>query len=1805
MRSWCVFLVSCTMFAQVSVREASTTTHLDAGRTMVSLAVTNSSGSPVQAVLRLEWMNPEGMPDTKVRRTVQLNPGGSNIEIPLPLHPAGDLLVERLYYQVSPGEQNYNAFRPQQGILSLPDIAGYAFTLSVVTTDFPRRGRLYPIHVFAAHAITHKAVSGVEVRSGTVAAMTDRDGMAVLRIPISEGPGGNNTVTVEGKLGDYMQSRDVSMLPKPDVVNIYTDKPLYQPGQTIHIRFLALSSAGPVEANVEHEIRILDENEDVMFATKATTSRFGIASADWTVPPNAKSGHYTIDVQRDGLDGFFTYEVEIRRYELPSFRVSAKPTRAYYLTEQKADIDIAAEYLFGKPVEKGAVRVSSEDSDKTIASGSLEAGHFRAIVETGNVPEGIEFSDRHLIAYVTDASTNRTEQRKLDLRVSRFALNLYVAKQEQTEHEEIFYVSTYLPDGEPARAAVKVIADGKTVGEGKANRYGLTRISFPRGDYHSIAVRGTTVNGSAEEPVFVRGNISSSIWLETDRVLYRTDERVRCHITGAAKNAPVLLLAWDADGHTLFSKDLALSNGQADIEIPYEPRFGNQLSIGVVSPALDGSAARAVLFPGKPAFSVRATPSRAIYRPGDTATIRFESSNPAALGVAIVDQSVFERAQSDAMPQRWFSAADEPQLAGIRARDLQSLDPAKINDDLQLVAAVLVPTPAFASEGDELQADTQNAFRLSIDRSLAGIETALDRHYADTLQFPRNEEELESALGAEYTATHDPWMRPWYSEFAIKGPEYVLRIISSGPDKKRGTADDFTGLEVRRKWFTPYEALITQQLRGLSDYPATAGEFKALVHKAGIDFDVLRDPWGSELRIRIDYEQQNRIIRVLSAGPDRKWNTADDFAASEFSGYYFRSANRRIGQIISGWPTFPQNEAEVRTLLQRGGFDFDSLRDPWGRPYSIAFSTQDYWSDGVEVYSYAEYKHPVEERKQIKPVKLHVLVLQIRSAGKDGVPGTYDDFSVAEFRRPVENHAANPALPELKQLPPGHVAGTGTIHGQVCDQSGAAIPNTHVVLNAVYETHTDENGEYDFFAVPPGTYELRMEMRGFQRYDLIDVPVQADRITQANVVLQIGSVMQTVEVAGAKQNAISTPHVREYFPETLFWAPEIITGKDGTVSVQVKLADSVTTWHVAAIASTVDGKITETDTLFKAFQPFLIDLDLPPVLTAGDAISLPVPIRNYTREPEHVKLSAELPPALKWGQGAFETITVASSSSADPILPLQATSSAKEVPVQITAIGQSASDSIKKKVTIHPDGEKHEVLVNDLAGSARPLQFEVPANAITDSVEAQVTFYPSLLSRILGSVRALLTRPYGCAEQTISSTYPNLLFLRALQRTKLDAGDLKSRAEKNLRDGYDRLLNYQGDDGGFSYWGHQDRPDAALTAYAIQFLEEAKGVIPVDPDRLEKARTWLGNNLPENVAVRALQVYSLLRSGSVPDIDTLLGTLARKSAQTSDPYAIAQFALAAMSAGKTELAQSAVAELQKSAKDEQGTVYWDMAINTPFYGWGRSGQIETTALAVSALAQWRETGGKQGAKLDSLIDRAVLFLFRNAGPDGAWPTTQATVRSLDALLSVWNGIEPQAKTTVMISVNNGPGTPVSLGANDAVRGPITVGISRFVHAGAVNQISFSGADDAAIQVQATASWYEPWRHPERARTLEFTAQCGPATLAINEAGTCDVSIGRTSFRGYGMLIANIGLPPGAEVDRGSLTSLVEAGTIDSFEIAPDHVVAYVWPQAADTHFKFGFRPRFAMHAKSAQSMLYDYYNPDEKVVLEPMEFQVH
>ena len=494
----------------------------------------------------------------------------------------------------------------------------------------------------------------------------------------------------------------------------------------------------------------------------------------------------------------------------------------------------------------------------------------------------------------------------------------------------------------------------------------------------------------------------------------------------------------------------------------------------------------------------------------------------------------------------------------------------------------------------------------------------------------------------------------------------------------------------------------------------------------------------------------------------------------------------------------------------------------------------------------------------------------------------------------------------------------------------------------------------------------------------------------------------------------------------------------------------------------------------------------------------------------------------------------------------------------------------------------------------------MPEMAIAGSVQAEVKVYPTILARLFEAVAALLQRPWGCGEQTISSSYPNLLILKAMKQAGNEDKQTEDRARKNLQIGYERLIGYQSDAGGFEYW-HKEQPDAALTAYALQFLKDVKTFVEVDDSRIKKAAQWLEKQPRSDGMVHAYSIQALIESSADEQVLEKLTELA-KNAQLDDPYAMAVFASAAMDAKKPELAESTIHRLSEMAQDEQGAAYWAMHSNTPFHGWGRSGQIEVTGLVLSAFAKWRALPlSSRTIALDPLINRGILFLLRNTDQYGIWGSGQATVRALTALLEV-AGRPDTAEKPVAVAVNGSIVKTLLIRTERTWTGPIILDISGAIRPG-TNEVSLRSADSLPVETQFNVVWYEKWSQPHNAKDFTLETKFSNTTVKVNEPVTCTVRISRPDFRGSGMMIAEVGLPPGVEVDRGSLEATLKQ--VDSYEVAPDHVTFYVWPQASGLEFRFRFRPRFAMRAKMAESVLYDYYNPDERSVLVPGEFIVN
>jgi hypothetical protein len=96
---------------------------------------------------------------------------------------------------------------------------------------------------------------------------------------------------------------------------------------------------------------------------------------------------------------------------------------------------------------------------------------------------------------------------------------------------------------------------------------------------------------------------------------------------------------------------------------------------------------------------------------------------------------------------------------------------------------------------------------------------------------------------------------------------------------------------------------------------------------------------------------------------------------------------------------------------------------------------------------------------------------------------------------------------------------TASITGTVTDPSGAPIPGAKVTATDVqrgteWPTETNPAGFYNLPRLPVGSYNLKIEAKGFQTYLQNSVLLQLNDILRINVQMQIGAVTQTVEVTG-------------------------------------------------------------------------------------------------------------------------------------------------------------------------------------------------------------------------------------------------------------------------------------------------------------------------------------------------------------------------------------------------------------------------------------------------------------------------------------------------------------------------------------------------------------------------------------------------------------------------------------------------------------------------------------------------------------------
>jgi hypothetical protein len=335
----------------------------------------------LHATLVAKILSPDDKLLAEASVSVHLSSTPQRAEVPLtwiPVNGLQDAASSRLLYEVRLEGVSGPAL---SGILSpyalIPDL----FELRFLGLDAVGTGRGYVARVWATRPDSDKPVPGVSLTASfgdededtpkgmKAQARTNSRGEALLMFHLPEMPGAPDDQQVDleirGTRGNFRNSLAATLhYWRRAAVLLSTDKPLYQPDQTLHMRALVLDDQR--HAWAKHPLRFVvhDPDEAVIFSTDAETSRFGIASADWTIPSSQKLGSYRVSADITGdadsreLQG--NQLIRISRYELPTFTVNVVANHPFYLPGQNADLTVSANYMFGKPVLRGHVRIVRE-----------------------------------------------------------------------------------------------------------------------------------------------------------------------------------------------------------------------------------------------------------------------------------------------------------------------------------------------------------------------------------------------------------------------------------------------------------------------------------------------------------------------------------------------------------------------------------------------------------------------------------------------------------------------------------------------------------------------------------------------------------------------------------------------------------------------------------------------------------------------------------------------------------------------------------------------------------------------------------------------------------------------------------------------------------------------------------------------------------------------------------------------------------------------------------------------------------------------------------------------------------------------------------------------------------------------------------------------------------------------------------------------------------------------------------------------------------------------------------------------------
>jgi uncharacterized protein YfaS (alpha-2-macroglobulin family) len=1718
----------------------------------LSVAIPYHSTRPGSGRLVTEILDPEGHILGRTERTVDTAQGDGSWqqvlkpEKPLPFE---DIVWQRLRYRFTYADKGAAAIdgiasvsqilrRPVVHILGQTEyLAGSRAAIRVIVSDANNNDIAEPgmltIDLLVPHENARPLYSGQLNKRGTLEAQ--------FRFPA--GLTGNYQLhfVANTAVGSTEYAQPVELKRKASIL-FTTEKPIYQPGQTIHVRALTLDRANyRADAGRKLTFELEDSRGNKVFKKNTATDSFGIASAEFSLADEVNLGTYHLRaLMDDSAAPSETAELalNVERYVLPKFKVAleftekdGKPRRDYRPGDHVTGT-VRANYFFGKPVDHAEIIVKAESMDVAVfdaasATGKTDSdGTYKFDLTLPAYFAGRPLSQgaaRALIEATVKDSAAHSETRGEPVTISQSQLLLTAVPEGGTliPHldNQVFVLSSY-PDGTPAKTSLTVHVPGARAQQVSTDSGGVGVVRLNPGS----GLDSLTVDANDHRGNRVSGSVSLETRAGTDQILLRTDRAVikagdpiqlKVLSTRARGAAYVDIVK---NGQTVLTRDVELENGHAELSLNATPEMAGTLDIDAYLFGRDAQPVadhRLVFVQPADELKVETTTDAAVYKPGSDATIHFHVTNArgdcvsAALGVQIVDEAVFALAEK------------QPGFAKV-----------------------------FFYLEQEVMKPRYEIHSLSMSNV---VESSGEQH--------------DLAARALFSATEMTRRAKLDTEFGRSLPQ----------DKYEEYAQRY------RAAFVQQVNHLTATLgEGLSSHPSHQEVFSKIDRLNSTPDQMPLDSWNTPFRIESTYwnEGSNSFYLVRSAGPDRQFNSADDLTI------YIQDHS---GSIIRQPHVQPGRDSLLNLEIEhdRGPFNgraeiTGTVTDPSGAVIPGATISVRMISNNQGRTAHAD------------------------ATGRFNFAGLPTGFYEAEISSPgfvvlSRNFALQPRDRAVLSatLAVGNVTDTVTVMNQ-----------TPVFSLAVHD------------AISAAT------MGSGVRYQRL-APAPVGVVAGLAKGLSARSFTQVITATAAGKGAAPAPHVRSYFPEALYINPEIITDAGGNADISIPVADSITTWRMAMLASTRSGALGTATSSLKVFQDFFVDLDLPVTLTQGDRISIPIAAYNYSGRSG--KVSLRLVPESWFSldhDTPEKTIAVESGRVGNSQFTINANRIGK-FKLSLTAHmdgagGRPLNDIVIREIEVVPNGREGSLVFNGRLESSAQHDLRFPAHSIPDATTLFVRLYPGPLSQVIEGMDSILSMPGGCFEQTSSSTYPNVLALDYMKRTKKLTPEVHAKAEGYIANGYQRLLTFEVPGGGFSWFGRAPA-NKILTAYGLMEFSDMSKVSDVDPRLIERTADWLAREQQSDgswkadtsfinegatnrynsdiLRITAYVAWSLANTGYQGlAVEKAKDYIESRSGAKLDSYTLAIIANFAADYKKDrDFTRRSMQALNDARQEKGDQVFWTVE-ETSVYATGESAAVETTGLAAQALLKWAEAS--------EIVRKSLNFISAKKEASGTWGTTQATIVALRALLLATQLSASDVRGSVAVVLNGKPVETLRLSAenNDLLHQFVLKNIDP--QKPNTVRLKFEGSGSLAYQI--VGRYFTPWEEKPVTEPLSIDVAYDRTKLAQNDIATEKITIRNNLEKTANMIMVDLGIPPGFDLLSEDLQTLQDkplgntSGRLEKFSLTATQAILYFDGLSAKqtTTFSVRLRAKYPIRAHTFRSRVYEYYDPAMNATARPVSLEV-